>query len=206
MKKTEKEPFDPNKKAEDTKAAGGPAGDAAAETADRGKDQKPEGAPSGKDTAPGDETPDPDTDEPDGSQTEDEKSAPDDEKIPAEEQPAQPPMEGSETDRLKAELLEARSQLAAYAAGVAPEMVADAVTLATAEAKAVGEVTEEAVAKAMDNVLKRHPEWKTKPSSGGAKKTTGGFKLGADPDSTGRDKGTAAEKGGSKKPWNKFNR
>lgn len=112
--------------------------------------------------------------------------------------------ETSETERLKADLLAARSQLAAYAAGVAPEMVADAVTLATAEAQAVGEVTEEAVTKAMANVLKRHPEWKSKPATGG-KKTTGGFKLGADPDSSGHSKDTSKEKG-AKKPWNKFNR
>ena len=57
----------------------------------------------------------------------------------------------------------------------------------------------------MENVLKRHPEWKTKAATG-AKKSTGGFKLGADPDSTGRGKDTSTEKGGSKKPWNKFNR
>lgn len=110
----------------------------------------------------------------------------------------------SETERLKADLLAARSQLAAYAAGVAPEMVADAVTLATAEAQAAGEVTEEAVTKAMANVLKRHPEWNSKPAAGG-KKITGGFKLGADPDSAGSSKGAVSEKG-SKKPWNKFNR
>lgn len=122
---------------------------------------------------------------------------------PAEEQPAPPPAEGSETDRLKADLLQARSQLAAYAAGVAPEMVADAVTLATAEARAAGEVTEDAVAKAMENVLKRHPEWKA-DSAGGKK--TGGFRLGADPDRTGRGSKKSAADKGSKKPWNKFNR
>ena len=47
----------------------------------------------------------------------------------------------------KNDLLNARSQLAAYEAGVAPEMIADAVTLAMSEAKAAGEVTEEAVRK-----------------------------------------------------------
>lgn len=138
-----------------------------------------------------------------------EKTGPEKQEKP-EDAPAQPdPAEAAEDPekaQLKADLLQARSQIAAYSAGVAPDMVADAVTLATAEAKAAGEVTEEAVAKAMDNVLKRHPEWKTKPSAGGAKKTTGGFKLGADPDSTGRDKGTSSEKAGNKKPWNKFNR
>ena len=111
---------------------------------------------------------------------------------------------GEEVAALKAELLTARSQLAAYAAGVAPAMVADAVTLATAEAQAAGEVTEDAVRKAMDNVLKRHPEWKA--PSGTGKKSSGGFKLGADPDSAGSGGKKSNEKSGPKKPWNKFNR
>lgn len=64
--------------------------------------------------------------------------------------------DGSDTAQLKADLLDARSKLAAYEAGVSPDMIADAVTLATAEARAAGEVTDEAVSKAMANVLKRH--------------------------------------------------
>lgn len=199
MKKTEKDPA--ARTAEDKNpAAGTPTGD---------KAQEPETTPAGEDTDPGeDATPEeeeasPDAAVPDDSQPEGEEPAGDGEAPPAEEQPAQPPAEGSETDRLKAELLQARSQLAAYAAGVAPEMVADAVTLATAEAQTAGEVTEDAVAKAMENVLKRHPEWKA--ASAGGKKT-GGFRLGADPDRSGRGgKKPAADKG-SKKPWNKFNR
>lgn len=194
MKKTEKEPFDPSKKAEPTKAAGDPAGDAK-------PDQEKE--PEQEDTQPGQDPPEDQGGDPSQEEKQPEKEEPAQEEEPA---PAEPSSTAAENERLKADLLEARSQIAAYSAGVAPEMVADAVTLATAEAKAAGEVTEEAVAKAMENVLKRHPEWKTKPSAGGAKKTTGGFKLGADPDSAGRDKGTAAEKGGSKRPWNKFNR
>lgn len=194
MKKTEKEPFDPNKKAEQTKAAGDPAGDAK---------QDPEKNPEQEDTKPGQDDPEAQGGDPAQEENQPEKEEPAQEEETA---PAEPSSTATENEKLKADLLEARSQIAAYSAGVAPEMVADAVTLATAEAKAAGEVTEEAVTKAMDNVLKRHPEWKTKPSAGGAKKTTGGFKLGADPDSAGRDKGTDAEKGGSKKPWNKFNR
>lgn len=194
MKKTEKEPFDPNKKAEQTKAAGDPAGDAK---------QDQEKKPEQEDTKPGQDDPEAQGGDPAQEEDQPEKEEPAQEEEPA---PAEPSSTAAENEKLKADLLEARSQIAAYSAGVSPEMVADAVTLATAEAKAAGEVTEEAVAKAMDNVLKRHPEWKTKPSAGGAKKTTGGFKLGADPDSASRDKGTAAEKGGSKKPWNKFNR
>lgn len=199
MKKTEKEPFDPNKKAEQTKAAGDPAGDV---------QQNPKKEPEQEDTQPGQDAPEAQSGGPsqEGEQPEKEQSEKEEPVQEEEPAPAEPSPTAAENEKLKADLLEARSQIAAYSAGVAPEMVADAVTLATAEAKAAGEVTEEAVAKAMDNVLKRHPEWKTKPSAGGAKKTTGGFKLGADPDSTGRDKGTSSEKGGSKKPWNKFNR
>lgn len=199
MKKTEKEPFDPNKKAEQTKAAGDPAGDAK---------QDQEKKPEQEDTKPGQDDPEAQGSDPAQEEERPEKEQPEKEEPAQEEEPApaEPSSTAAENEKLKADLLEARSQIAAYSAGVAPEMVADAVTLATAEAKAAGEVTEEAVAQAMDNVLKRHPEWKTKPSAGGAKKTTGGFKLGADPDSASRDKGTAAEKGGSKKPWNKFNR
>lgn len=201
MKKTEKHPFDPNKKAEQAKAAGDPAEDAK---------QDPEKEPEQEDPTPKQEDSQPGQDAPEAQDNDQppEKEQPEkEEQTTAEEPaPASPSSSDTENEKLKADLLEARSQIAAYSAGVAPEMVADAVTLATAEAKAAGEVTEEAVAKAMDNVLKRHPEWKTTPSAGGAKKTTGGFKLGTDPDSTSRDKGTSSEKGGNKKPWNKFNR
>lgn len=105
-----------------------------------------------------------------------------------------------EVRQLKAELIAARSQLAAYAAGVLPEMAQDAVTLATAQARAEGEPTEETVKRAMDDVLKRHPDWKTADG----KKAGGGFKLGADPD--GRSTKKEKAEPGSKKPWNKFNR
>lgn len=206
MKKTEKEPFDPNKKAEQTKAAGDPAGDAKQNP--KKEPEQEDSQPEQEDTQPGQDAPEAQSGGPSQEEEQPEKVQPEKEEPAQEEEPApaEPSSTAAENEKLKADLLEARSQIAAYSAGVAPEMVADAVTLATAEAKAAGEVTEEAVAKAMDNVLKRHPEWKTKPSAGGAKKTTGGFKLGADPDSTGRDKGTFSEKGGSKKPWNKFNR
>ena len=191
MKKTEKDPAARTAEAKNP-AAGTPAGENA---------RAQEATSAGEDTAP-EEDASPDAAEPDDSQPEEEPAGTG-EDASAEEQPAPPPAEGSETDRLKAELLQARSQLAAYAAGVAPEMVADAVTLATADAKAAGEVTEDAVAKAMDNVLKRHPEWKA--ASAGGKKT-GGFRLGADPDRTGRGSKKPDTDKGSKKPWNKFNR
>ena len=108
--------------------------------------------------------------------------------------------EGSEREaQLEAELLEARGQLAAYAAGVDPSKVGDAVILATAEAQKEGDLTEAGVTKAMANVLKRHPEWKASGSNG-KKSGAGGFKLGADPDkSSGGDKS-----GGNSKRWNRF--
>ena len=221
VKKTEKEPFDSNKKTEDAKAAGDPAGDAKQDPKKEPEQEDPtpkqeDPTPKQEDSTPKQEDPTPKQE--DSQPGQDAPEAQDNDQPPEEEQPekedqttaeepapASPSSSDTENEKLKADLLEARSQLAAYAAGVAPEMVADAVTLATAEAKASGEVTEEAVAKAMENVLKRHPEWKTKAATG-AKKSTGGFKLGADPDSTGRGKDTSTEKGGGKKPWNKFNR
>lgn len=123
------------------------------------------------------------------------------EDVPASPDPVETAAE-PETAQLKADLLQARSKLAAYEAGVAQDKVADAVTLAMAQARADGnDVTEEAVAAAMQDVLKRNPEWK----AAGGKKATGGFKLGSDPDSR-----PAARQGkadaGHKKPWNKFNR
>lgn len=125
------------------------------------------------------------------------------EETPAGDEPAVVPSAANdETAGLRAELLEARSQLAAYAAGVAPNMIADAVTLATAEAQRAGEVTEAAITQAMANVLKRHPEWKTDADKSGAKKT-GGFKLGADRDNAGVAKKPTGNNQ-SVKRWNRF--
>lgn len=121
------------------------------------------------------------------------------EETSAAEDSAPKPVEANENEQLRKDLLSARSQLAAYAAGIVPEMVADAVTLAIAEAQTAGEVTEEAVTKAMAGVLKRHPEWKAADG-----KRTGGFKLGADPDASGRTKTSKNEDGGNKKRWNRF--
>lgn len=111
-----------------------------------------------------------------------------------EETPASP------DKQLRADLLAARSQLAAYTAGVRQDMIADAVTLATAQAQANGEVTEEAVAAAMGEVLKRHPEWKADAPS---KKKSGGFRLGADPDAAAGHKIGKTENT-EKKRWNRF--
>lgn len=106
-----------------------------------------------------------------------------------------------ENAALKDQLLQAQGKLAAYAAGVAKGMIDDAVTLAMAEASKSGEVTEAAVAKAMEAVLKRHPEWKTEDES---KKKTGGFKLGADRDSGGNYKKPAGNTTTNTKRWNRF--
>ena len=125
------------------------------------------------------------------------------EDAPPDEHPAAvspPPVEKApEAEQLAKDLLLARSQLAAHAAGVAPNMIADAVTLATAEAGP--DADEAAVTKAMQTVLKRHPEWMAADEG---KKKSGGFKLGADP-----DKGTGTRKPGGDAPknvkrWNRF--
>lgn len=131
-----------------------------------------------------------------------EEEAPED---PQEEQPGaqqeQPPTEDpGENAGLKNALLQAQGKLAAYAAGVAPGMIDDAVTLAMAEASKAGEVTEAAVTKAMEAVLKRHPEWKADDG----KKKNGGFRLGADRDSGGTYKKPANDTTKNVKRWNRF--
>lgn len=127
---------------------------------------------------------------------------PEAEEAAAEEQPpATPPAapdEDTEKAQLASDLLAARSKLAAYAAGVAPDMIADAVTLATAEAGPGAD--EAAVTKAMQAVLKRHPEWK----ADGEKKKSGGFKLGADPDKAGGRKPGGGDAPKNAKRWNRF--
>lgn len=120
------------------------------------------------------------------------------------EAPAAPAGEASEREaQLQAELLEARGQLAAYAAGVDPAKIGDAVILATAEAQKEGDLTEAGVTKAMANVLKRHPEWKASGSDG-KKPGSGGFKLGADPDKSSNGKKSGGKSGGNSKRWNRF--
>ena len=110
---------------------------------------------------------------------------------------------------LEQEVLELRSRNAAYAAGVRPELVEDAVTLSMAQARAAGEVTEvtevteETLQRAMEQVLQRHPEWKAAPAG---KKASGGFVLGSDPSRTSEPKSANGRKTENKKPWNKFNR
>ena len=98
---------------------------------------------------------------------------------------------------LERELLQARCRLAAYAAGVDPELAEDAVTLAIGAAQREGEVTEESVTRAMAGVLQRHPDWK----NGG--RGMAGFRLGAD-----TDPAAIPAPGGEPEPekrrWNRF--
>lgn len=131
----------------------------------------------------------PETEEESEDQTEEtEQSEESEEEQPDDEQQEEaPPAESDENAALRRDLLQAQGKLAAYAAGVAPGMIDDAVTLAMAEAAKSGEVTEAAVTKAMEAVLKRHPEWKAAEES---KQKSGGFKLGADRDSGGSFKKT----------------
>lgn len=75
---------------------------------------------------------------------------------------------------LKAQLLAAQAQLAAFKCGVRSEAVEDAVCLAINDAKKKGEVTQESIADALSGVLNRHPDWKNfyEPSND--------FRIGAD--------------------------
>lgn len=113
MKKTEKEPFDPNKKAEQTKAAGDPAGDAK-------QDQEKEAAQ--EDTQPEQDDPEAQNGDPSRKEEQPEKEQPESEEPAQDEEtaPAEPASTAAENEKLKAGLLEARSQIAAYSTGVAP--------------------------------------------------------------------------------------
>lgn len=156
-------------------------GDAAAEPADGADDKAADGADDAQEDAP--------------QQPGDTR-----EEAPAQPEPAEAAVD-PEKAQIKADLLQARSKLAAYEAGVAPDKVADAVTLAMAQVRADGaDMTEGAVAAAMQDVIKRNPEWKAT----GGQKAAGGFRLGSDPDQPAAKKTAAAP--GAKKRWNKFNR
>ena len=164
-------------------------------------EEKPEDT-GGSEEKPAEEKPEDAEDPKKDEETPEDKEQPKDdpEKAPA----AAPTNEVSEREaQLQTELLEARGQLAAYAAGVDPSKVGDAVILATVEAQKEGDLTEAGVTKAMANVLKRHPEWKA--SGGNGKKSgSGGFKLGADPDKAGNGKKTGSKSNGNTKRWNRY--
>ena len=180
------------------------------------KDGKPEEKPAEEtpedkgnpEEKPSEEKPE-DSEDPKKDEEKPAEEKPEDEEQPkgdpaADPAPAATGSEGSEREaQLEAELLEARGQLAAYAAGVDPSKVGDAVILATAEAQKEGDLTEAGVTKAMANVLKRHPEWKASGSDG-KKSSAGGFKLGADPDKSSGGKKSGDKSGGNSKRWNRF--
>ena len=84
---------------------------------------------------------------------------------------------------------------AAFAAGVSPELVGDAVTLAVQAAREEGEATEEAVAAALEQVLRRHPGWRA------AARRAGNFRLGADEPAAPRPAAPAQD---APKRWNRF--
>ena len=176
------------------------------------KDGKPEEKPAEEtpedkgnpEEKPSEEKPE-DAEDPKKDEEKPAEEKPEDEEQPKDDPaPAATSSEGSEREaQLEAELLEARGQLAAYAAGVDPSKVGDAVILATAEAQKEGDLTEAGVTKAMANVLKRHPEWKASGSDG-KKSGAGGFKLGADPDKSSGGKKPGDKSGGNSKRWNRF--
>ena len=141
-----------------------------------------------------DDQQDQEQDQPDEQQ---EDTPADQEEEPQEQPPADPGAD--DTAALRRELIQAQSRLAAYTAGVAPNVIDDAVTLAMAEAARVGDVTEASVRTAMDAVLERHPEWKAQDGKSGK---TGGFKLGADRDNGGTHKKPSGNQ--NVKRWNRF--
>lgn len=101
------------------------------------------------------------------------------------EPPAEKSSDSAESDSAEAEtpaaepvpnteLLEVKAQLAAYKSGVRGDVVEDAVCLAVHDAQKAGELTDKTIAKALEGVLERHPEWKN------AAENTAGFRVGAD--------------------------
>lgn len=85
---------------------------------------------------------------------------------------AQPP--AAEPPAPDTELLEVKAQLAAYKSGVRGDVVEDAVCLAVHDAQKAGELTDKTIAKALEGVLERHPEWKNTAEN------AAGFRVGAD--------------------------
>ena len=90
------------------------------------------------------------------------------------ETPAAEPSAVSAEPVPNTELLEVKAQLAAYKSGVRGDVVEDAVCLAVHDAQKAGELTEKTVAKALEGVLERHPEWKNTAEN------AAGFRVGAD--------------------------
>lgn len=165
---------------------------------DTAADTQPDAAPADDAHAPADNDPPAGQEEETSPAPQPDPEAAELEETPPAEQAEESPAENTELAQVKAALLAANCEIAAYKAGVDSAMVADAITLARAEAGQDADAA--AIAAAMQHVLERHPEWKA-PAA--AKKTTGGFQLGADPDAA----GTAAapkKDPASAKRWNRF--
>lgn len=161
---------------------------------EKGADSATDSQPDAKSTEPADAANQPtDTEPPAGPDAEPDPQQ--DPEPPAQEGTAAP---DTELAQVKAALLAANCEIAAYKAGVDSAMVADAITLARAEAGPGAD--EAAIAAAMRRVLERHPEWKA-PAA--AKKTTGGFQLGADPDAAAKPTAPQKDPAGAKR-WNRF--
>lgn len=118
--------------------------------------------------------------------------------------PAEAPQETAdasaqaELDGMRRELLLSKVQLSALKSGARTEAIEDAVLLAMHDAEKSGELTEETVQKALDGVLKRHPEWKQAKEEG----KPGGFQVGAPAGDATKPEGVPRT---SSKRWNRFN-
>lgn len=167
-------------------------------TAGTAADTQPDAAPADDDHAPADTDPPAGQEEETSPDPQPDPEAAEPEETPPAEQAEESPAENTELAQAKAALLAANCELAAYKAGVDSAMVADAITLARAEAGPGAD--EAAIAAAMRRVLERHPEWKA-PTA--AKKTTGGFRLGADPDAAAKPTAPQKDPAGAKR-WNRF--
>lgn len=167
-------------------------------TAGTAADTQPDAAPADDAHAPADNDPPAGQEEEKSPDPQPDPEAAEPEETPPAEQAEESPAENTELAQAKAALLAANCEIAAYKAGVDSAMVADAITLARAEAGPGAD--EAAIAAAMQHVLERHPEWKA-PTA--AKKTTGGFQLGADPDAAGTAAAPKKDPAGAKR-WNRF--
>ena len=170
---------------------------------EKGADSATHSQPDAKSTEPADAANQPADTEPPAEPDAEPDPQQDPEPPAKEEASPTPQAEGTaapdtELAQVKAALLAANCEIAAYKAGVDSAMVADAITLARAEAGPGAD--EAAIAAAMRRVLERHPEWKA-PAA--AKKTTGGFQLGADPDAAAKPTAPQKDPAGAKR-WNRF--
>ena len=166
---------------------------------EKGADSATDSQPDAKSTEPADAANQPtDTEPPAGPDAEPDPQQ--DPEPPAQEEASPAPQaEGTaapdtELAQVKAALLAANCEIAAYKAGVDSAMVADAITLARAEAGPGAD--EAAIAAAMRSVLERK-------APAAAKKTTGGFQLGADPDAAAKPTAPQKDPAGAKR-WNRF--